>query len=49
MLETGTKDEVIKEVASRVYHLSPENYQKVIDMIPKERIIKPELLENISE
>jgi tRNA nucleotidyltransferase (CCA-adding enzyme) len=49
MLETGTKDEVIKEVASRVYHLSPENYQKVIDMIPKERIIKPKLLENISE
>ena len=52
ILDTGTKEEVIKEVASRLYNLSIKNFKKVIDIIPKNKIDKPELmkfLENISE
>ena len=52
ILDTGTKEEVIKEVASRLYNLSIKNFKKVIDIIPKHKINKPELikfLENISE
>lgn len=47
LLETGTKENVIREVASRTKKLSPGIFKSVLNMLPKDKVFNKKLMEEI--
>lgn len=48
LLETQTKDKVIKEIAQRMVKMSPETLKKVLALLP-EKVFRPELKKKIEK